>query len=150
MGRDFDDVKRFEAFKQKAVEENEQAYGREVRERYGDDVVDAANAQFMGLTGAQLEEAEALQARIGELLAAISAAKVPEEEILGDAGRELCGLHRDWLLHFWTRAMYSPAAHRGLAQMYVADERFATYYEAMAPDGAAILRDAVETWAERL
>jgi MerR family transcriptional regulator, thiopeptide resistance regulator len=44
----------------------------------------------------------------------------------------------------------SPAMHRGLAEMYVADARFARHYDAVEPGLAAYLRAATHANAERL
>ena len=38
-----------------------------------------------------------------------------------------------WLCEFWKDGTYSKAAHLGLAEMYVADDRSKAYYEAVAP-----------------
>jgi hypothetical protein len=38
---------------------------------------------------------------------------------------------------------YSSEAHKGLAQMYVDDERFTAYYDNIAPGCATFLRDAI-------
>ena len=144
------DTARFAALKQQAIRENEQTYGAEARARYGDDAVDASNEMVAAMTQEQWDDAQALAEKIARSLADIAASTTPEEQILGPAGHELCALHRAWLMHYWKPAMYSPAAHRGLAQMYVADERFSATYEAMAPNGAALLRDAIETWVDHL
>ena len=40
----------FKALKRQAIEENERAYGREARERHGDDAVDAANERLASLS----------------------------------------------------------------------------------------------------
>lgn len=144
------DTARFAALKQQAIRENEQVYGAEARTRYGDDAVDASNEMVAAMTQEQWDDAQSLAEKIARSLADIATSATPEEQILGPAGCELCALHRAWLMHYWKPSMYSPAAHRGLAQMYVADERFSATYEAMAPNGAAILRDAIETWVDRL
>ena len=47
------DEEKFEAFKQGLVDENEKKYGKEVRERWGDDAADASNAKLMGMTEEQ-------------------------------------------------------------------------------------------------
>lgn len=44
----------------------------------------------------------------------------------------------------------SPDAHRGLADMYVADPRFTAHYDQVEPGLAAYLREAVHANAERL
>jgi DNA-binding transcriptional MerR regulator len=144
------DATRFETFKRQAIEENERAYGKEARERYGDAAVDASNAKVAGMSREDWDEAQDQQRRIAEALAKIAASDDPGTLVRGDAGRELCELHRAWLLHYWPRGMYSPEAHKGLARMYVADPRFEATYEAMAPGGARILCDAIEAWADRV
>ncbi|MBM6989290.1 MAG: TipAS antibiotic-recognition domain-containing protein [Olsenella umbonata] len=45
----------------------------------------------------------------------------------------------------WTsRGTYSPEAHAGLAQMYLADDRFRAYYDAWAPGATELLVHAIE------
>ena len=43
----------------------------------------------------------------------------------------------------------SPDMHRGLGDMYVADERFTAHYDSVAPGLAAYVRDAVHANADR-
>ena len=59
----------------------------------------------------------------------------------GEEGRAIAQLHRQWLGYTWPS--YSAPAHLGLAEMYVADERFTAYYDARRPGCAAFLRDAI-------
>lgn len=141
------DAQRFEALKEQALRENEEAYGAEARKRYGDDAVNATNQKAGAMTQQQWSSAQQQADRIGELIAQLAAAPDPAEAVRTDAGRELFELHRAWLMNYWTDTMYSPDAHRTLAQGYVDDPRFNAYYEAYAPNGATILRDAVLAWA---
>lgn len=46
--------------------------------------------------------------------------------------------------------MYTTEVHRGLARGHTLNPRFVQYYEKYAPNGAALLRNAIETWADRL
>ncbi|MCI8375211.1 MAG: hypothetical protein HFI29_07235 [Lachnospiraceae bacterium] len=57
-------------------------------------------------------------------------------------------MHRQWLCMTWET--YTVEAHKGVAAMYVADERFWQYYDREFPGRAKFLRQAVEYWAERL
>jgi hypothetical protein len=41
---------------------------------------------------------------------------------------------------------YSKEYHMGLAEMYVADERFKAYYEKITPGCAEFLRDAINVY----
>ncbi len=143
------DAARFEALKQQAIAENERLYGTETRATYGDQAVDTVNERVATMSEDQWQSADDQQRAIGAALARIAAAGDPEASARGEAGRELFELHRAWLLNYWTPAMYTPAAHRGLAQTYTEDARFAAVYEAMAPNGARILRTAIEAWADR-
>ena len=61
----------------------------------------------------------------------------------GEDAREACRLHRDWLLHYWSRDMVTPEAHIGLVESYGKDERFTAYYEAVTPGCAAFFAQAV-------
>ena len=118
------DAEKFEGFKQKLVAENEAEYGAEARGKYGDTAVDASNAKLMARINAALA-------------AAVRAGEAPD----GPEGRRIAGLHKQWLCFTWPK--YTPKAHLGLAEMYVADERFTAYYDAETPGCAAFLRDAV-------
>ena len=66
----------------------------------------------------------------------------PESE----AGREITALHRRWLTITGNR--YDPARHRGIAELYVMDERFTAYYDKQVPGCARFLRDAVAHWVK--
>ena len=128
----------FEGFKRSIVAENEQKYGTEVRSRYGNESVDASNAQILGMT--QEQHAEWMQ--LGEeILNRLEAAVRTGEDPTGPSGWEIAQLHRRWLMFTWTK--YSPQAHTGLAQMYVADERFRDYYDSRQSGCAQFLRDAI-------
>lgn len=132
------DAEKFEGFKQKLVAENEAEYGTEARGKYGDTAVDASNARLMGLSPEQYGEMQKLSAQINAALAAaVRAGEAPD----GPEGRRIAGLHKQWLCFTWPK--YTPKAHLGLAEMYVADERFTAYYDAETPGCAAFLRDAV-------
>lgn len=144
------DRKRFAALKQQAIAENERTYGTEAREHYGSDVVDASNAKVAGMDQRAWDEAQTQAQRIGELIAQIAANPDPAGAVDDELGRELCELHRSWLEHYWPDGLYTPEAHRGLAETYVADERFAAYYDAFAPGGAQLLHDAIVRWSEEM
>ena len=137
------DEAKFRAFKQGIVDENEAAYGREAREKYGDSQVDAANENLMGLTREQYREWQQLGEEIqSKLEQALTDGLSPASE----TGRELTDLHRRWLTV--TIRDYSPEKHRGIAQLYVLDERFTAYYDKNKPGCARFLTDALTIWAK--
>lgn len=43
---------------------------------------------------------------------------------------------------------YDPARHRGIAELYVMDERFTAYYDKRLSGCARFLRDAVIHWVK--
>ena len=137
------DQQKFEAFKQRTVTHNEEVYGAEIRAKYGDREVDEANAAVMHLTQEQYREWTSLGQEIQERLEEAVRAGLPPES---EAGKELCALHRRWLTI--TGNPYDPAKHRGIAELYVADERFTAYYDKHLPGCAHFLRDAVIHWAK--
>ena len=132
------DEEKFEGFKEKQISDNEQKYGGEIREKYGDEAVDRSNAKLKNMTKEQYGELEALTQELNRTL------KAAFEQ--GDPGGELaqkaCALHKRWLCFYWDH--YSKEAHRGVAQMYVDDPRFTAYYDAIVPGCAVFLKDAVQ------
>ncbi len=131
------DKEKFEGFKQNLIDENEKKYGREVREKYGDEVIAQSNDKLRGLTQEQYAELERLGADVSETLKKAMDEGDPE----GELAQKAAGLHRQWLCYTWPS--YSREAHAGVAQMYVDDERFKDYYDKIRPGAAEFLRDAV-------
>lgn len=137
------DEERFEGMKARAIAENEERYGAEVRQAYGDAAMDAANERMAGMSQEEWSDAKALEAAILEQLTAAKATGDPT----GEAARKLCAMHARWLQMHWGEGAYSPAAHAALAEGYVADPRFMAYYDEAAGEGAtAFLRDALIAW----
>lgn len=136
------DKEKFEGFKQKMIEENEQRYGKEIRERFGDAVIDASNAKMMRFTSAQYENMQKLSQQINDSL--------KEAFELGDPSsvlaQQVCALHKEWLEYFWNH--YSKEAHLGLAQSYVADSRFKKYYDDIEEGCAEFLLDALRIYCK--
>ncbi|MEG0791950.1 MAG: MerR family transcriptional regulator [Gordonibacter sp.] len=141
-GAPMSDTQKFEAFKKDLIDQNEEKYGEEVRERWGEDAADASNAKMAGMTEDQWGRTQELQRQISEELLAGMEAGDPA----GEHAQRAADLHRQWLCAFWKDGTYSKQAHAGLAEMYVADERFKAHYEAIAPGAAEFLRDAVKAY----
>lgn len=137
-GNKMADLEKFEAFKRHVVERNEAVYGKEIREKYGNEPVDRANANVLSLTQEAYDQWQALGEEIlSELAVAVREQRSPS----GEEGQRIANLHRQWLSFSWET--YTPQAHAGLAHMYTADERFTAYYDKEAPGCAAFLRDAI-------
>lgn len=131
------DKEKFEGFKQKLINENEKKYGKEIREKYGDEQVESSNKKLKSMTKEQYEKAEKLSSDIIKTLKEAYKTGDPA----GELAQKTADMHRQWLSLFWDS--YSKEAHAGLAQMYVDDERFTAYYDKDQPGLAAFLRDAI-------
>ena len=132
------DHEKFEAFKRRAVDANEEAYGREIRAKYGDAEADRANACVLALTQEEYHQWKALG---GEIHTALVAAVQAGADPAGPEGQHIAALHRRWLSY--SLEAYTPQAHAGLADLYISDPRFTAYYDWEIPGCAAFLRDAV-------
>lgn len=133
------DKEKFESFKKDLIAKNEQAYGKEIRERYGAETVEKSNAKLQDMTEAQWKDTDLLSARINELLLE---AMEKGDPACAEA-QEACDAHRQWICAYWPEGRYTKQAHKGLGDMYVADERFKAYYEKIADGAAEFLRDAL-------
>jgi DNA-binding transcriptional MerR regulator len=133
------DQQKFEGLKANIVAANEQTYGAEARAKYGDEAVDASHARLMDMTPAIYEANQQLEQQIKDELRAAMGTEDPASP----AAQHVCALHAQWLQAFWKPGTYTLQAHAGLAQMYLADDRFRAYYEAVAPGATQFLCDAL-------
>ncbi len=138
------DTERFEAFKERMIHENEEKYGREIREKYGDDEVEAANKKLLDMSEAEYERFKGLGEEIQSLLEEGVAAGVKPDS---QEAKRIASLHKEWLSMTWKK--YTKEAHKGVAGMYVCDERFRMHYDAKVPGCAKLLEQAVGFWADR-
>lgn len=134
------DKEKFEIYKDEMIKSNEEKYGAEARKKYGDDAVDFSNMQIKGATKEQLEYIKNLSLQINETLKAA----VETGDPAGRTAQKVCALHQEWIKFFWKS--YSPQAHLNLCRMYLADERFYTYYEKVAPKAADFLYEAMKIY----
>ena len=122
---------------------NEQ-WEAEAEERWGDtDAWKQAQSRTAAFTKDDWEsyaaDTDALHAR---LVAGFRAGHAPDSpETMG-----LAEAHRQWVSLMWD---CSPAMHRNLADMYLADERFTKTYEDLAPGLTQWLHDAIHANADR-
>jgi len=131
------DKEKFEGFKKKLIDENEQKYGKEIREKYGEEQVKESNKKFQNMTEEQYKEFE----KLGEDILATLEQAYKTGDPAGELGQKAADMHRRWLEFSW--GSYNKEAHAGLAQMYVDDERFTAYYDKKQPGLAKFLRNAI-------
>lgn len=131
------DAERFEGLKEEMIQENEKQYGEEIRDKYGDDVVDASNKKFRGMSKEQFKENQLLEKKMIELLKSA----MQQGNVTSETAQKAIECHRKWLTQYWPT--YSKEAHRGLADMYIADERFTAYYDKHQKGMTQFLHDAI-------
>lgn len=134
------DQEKFEGFKKKLVEDNEKTYGKEIREKYGDERVEQSNAKVMNISQEDYVKVTKLAEQVTETLAEAFKTGDPA----GELAQKAADLHKQWLTFYWKE--YSKEAHAGLGQMYVDDERFTAYYDKEQPGTAQFLRDAIHIY----
>ena len=128
---------KFKGFIAKLIDENEQKYGEELSKTYGDDAIDASYAKMAGMSQADYDAVTALEQELNDTLRMAFEQGDPASEL----GQKVAELHKKWLCYYWKD--YKEAAHIGLAEMYVADERFTAHYDKIAVGCAVFLRDAI-------
>ncbi|MGI6151810.1 MAG: MerR family transcriptional regulator [Christensenellales bacterium] len=138
-GKAMTDQEKFEGFKRELVRENEARYGAEIRQKYGDETVDASNEKLLAMDERTFDDVKELEAELYPLLA--------EAAQLGDPAsplaQKVCELHKKWLCFYWPEGTYSREAHRSLGEMYVEDPRFREFYDGIYPNAAKFLHDAL-------
>ncbi len=141
--RDMADKERFEGFKKEKLAENEKKYGKEIREKSGDKTVEASNKKFMNLSEDDFKKMQEIEADMFKSLEEVAKTK----DLNSAAAKNVFEKHKEWLSFSWPS--YSAQAHMGLAQMYIADERFAKYYNDRAGEGVVnILCDIISLYAK--
>lgn len=137
------DHEKFIGFKERLIASNEEEYGQEIRQKYGNETVDASNEKIRQMPKEEFEKW--MQPRLDDALKAACQTKDPAGELAQNA----CALHKEWLCHYWPDGMYSPQMHLNMGQMYVEDERFAAYYEKIHPGLSQFLFEALKTYCSK-
>jgi len=127
--REMSDMEKFQAFREEAIT------------KYGEEEVNASYEKMSGLSGAELEQWKDLEE---EMLSKLEEAVKSDVEANSEEGKAIADLHRQWLSV--PLKNYTPEIHRGIAAMYVCDERFTQYYDRNVSGCAQFLKDAVHQW----
>jgi len=114
-------------------------YAEEVEERWGDTEPYAESARRVkGYTKADWEkikeESEAGLRRLGELIDTAASAEGPE-------AMDFAEEHRQHISRWYYECTLE--IHTGLAEMYLADDRFKAFYESVRPGAAQYVHDAI-------
>jgi MerR family transcriptional regulator, thiopeptide resistance regulator len=135
MGIKLTPEERLEVFGEFRPEDHED----EAAERWGE--TDAYGESTRRTSGYGKEQWAAIKTESAAIEADFAAALQAGTAAGSDAGRALAERHRQhlcrWFYDCW------PEMHRGLAEMYVTDQRFAAHYEELQPGLAVYVRDAI-------
>lgn len=133
---------KFEAFKQEKLQENEQTFGKEIREKYGEAAVQNANQNWLNLSQADVAKMEQTEK---DLFAALHIV-LETQDLHSEAAKTVYNKHKEWLQFSWSN--YSATMHKNLADMYVADPRFTAYYDTRVQAGSTqLLRQIIQHYA---
>lgn len=139
------DTEKFQVFKEKTVADNEEAYGKEIRSKYGEKTVDASNRKLLNMTETEWKQFKQLEKNIKNEL---EKCVLSGERMQGESAKKIVQLHKEWLSMTWKS--YTPQAHKGVAALYEADGRFKAYYDEHVEGCAAFISGAVGYWADKL
>ena len=119
-------------------------YREEVEQRWGKDAYARSDAWWRGMSEDERKAWTAAAAQLGADW--IAAARAPGARADSPAAQQLAQRHIQWLQSIPGTPAAGPGGEldryvRGLAEMYVADERFAANYG--GAEGAAFVRDAL-------
>lgn len=138
------DKEKFQGFKKEKLQDNEEKFGTEIREKYGNQTVKESNKKFVNLSEEDFNKMKEIEDEMFKYLQEV----ITTKDLDSDAAFKVYDNHKQWLRYSWPT--YSSEAHIGLAQMYVADERFAKYYnDRLKSNGTEVLRDIIEKYAKQ-
>ncbi|KMK76837.1 MerR family transcriptional regulator [Alkalihalobacillus pseudalcaliphilus] len=133
---------KFEGFKRQKVEENERKYGHEIRTKYGEEAINDSNQKWLNLSEQEFEEMQKIEDEMFEALVKL----VHSKDLVSEEAQVVFEKHKKWLMFSWPN--YSAEAHKGLAEMYVADERFSKYYNEKAGQPVVgLLKEVIQKYA---
>ncbi|WP_304507342.1 MerR family transcriptional regulator [Anaerotignum sp.] len=139
------DRERFDVLKEEIIQENEERYGKEVREKYGNGALEETNKKILDMTEGEYEHLKNLE---NEILFRLKEVVIAGKQGESAEGKNIVLLHKEWLKMTWKG--YSLKGHKALTEMYLMDERFTAYYDREVKGCAEFLKKAVDYWIEKL
>lgn len=129
---------RFSALKEQSITDNDDKYGDEIRNKYGDAIVEDSYTKMRKMTKYQIKQAddfaEAIKLKLKEIVDVYPVSSIE--------AMKLCEMHQKWITLYWP--VYQKDAHMQLVEMYLEDERFSAYYEKIIKGATLYLRDAMK------
>lgn len=133
---------KFEAFKKEKLIQNEDNFGKEIREKYGESTIDSSNKKWQNLSESEFHKMNQAEKELFKNLEDL----IKTKNIHSESAKTVFEKHKEWLLYTW--ATYSREAHIGLAEIYLTDERFINYYnEQVGIDATYWLTESIKKYA---
>lgn len=120
-----------------AIKLNENTYGQEARQKYGDSAIDESNRKMLKMSDEEYLQFIKLSEDIKQLLVHCASNKLSLDD---EQVKKLVSMHQAWLKH--TMKNYQPNIHKEIALFYTQDERFNEYYQGYGK----YLADAINYW----
>ncbi len=129
---------KFEAFKEKSMQENNQKYGKELEQKYDKEFVKKANKKYKNKSQEEHNLHEAFTKEMYQVMKDAVISNDPSNDI----SQKMCEMHKEWLMYYWPS--YTKEAHLSLCEMYTLDERFTKHYEDIYPNLASYLYQSMK------
>lgn len=137
-GHMLSDKEKFEGFKKALLDENERTYGEELKAKYNAEDLERSKNAFKNMSKEAYDRMVAYEDELKDMLKQALTSDDFSEETQTAIARQ----HKKWIEMAW--GFYSEEAHLGVVALYVMDERFKAYYEAICIGAASYLKTAVE------
>lgn len=142
-GNKMTDKDKFKAFKEQQITNNENEYGSEIRSQYDPKIIDKSNQKYINLSESDFKKMNQLEAEMIKNLLDLKHADKFDEQLASKIYQE----HKEWLEFTWPN--YTKAAHRSLADLYINDDRFGSYYNDKAKENVVkLLHDVIYQFTE--
>lgn len=130
-GIEMSQEEKFSQLKADTLSEINAKYGEELAQKYTSDQIQAQHQHFENLTQNEYQSAQTAEATLFSLLKTIETQNLPIEH---PTAEQAFLAHQSWLKHMVPN--YSTVYHQQLADLYIQDSRFNTYYQQYAGEQA--------------
>lgn len=131
---------KFEGLKKSLIDDNDRNFKDEVIKKYGTTTYEKSNKHFKDMSKETFDHMNDLGQKIFDTLSSLR-----ENPNSLELEKTVFELHKNWITLAWGN--YNPDAHKGVAELYVTDERFTAYYDKEGKGFAKLLRDAIYKYA---
>ncbi|BDR55524.1 MerR family transcriptional regulator [Xylocopilactobacillus apis] len=143
--KEMSDPEKFQTFKDEWLKQNEEKYGDELREKYDEDEIREYNENFSQMSESKFEKLKKAEAQLFEDLNLLL--KKENIDLDSSIAKDAFESHQKWLKII--NPSYTKEYHCEMAEVYLADERFAQYYNNRTDkDSVKLLVEIIRHYAE--